>query len=319
MPIDQFVPEFFQQELSQLEMPAYPRMQLGGELMVGTGNALSWADLEGNISVSDYSDDSAVTYAALQDKVYKVTITDFKNTGWKVTDVERTLRIPQAMAQGMTMSMREQRVECEDILRSAYRNTARLKATNLNEPTRAGRTALKSNVSTLEMLHTAGTGAAHPKWDTEEGAIAVVREIQKAAEYARRHFWMSNPVATVPMEVFNLLSDFLVIYKSNLGAGALVDTSLTDYKVPMFYGIEIVPEPLVPEFNTGGVIAANAGFRMDFHYPGQSVKYILKPVTAEVFRDNNVMRDNGRTLWLIGAGQDAARFLYSTVITLAAS
>ena len=319
MAIENFVPEFFAQELSPLEMPLYPRMALAGQLSVGVGNALSWPDLEGNISVSDYTDGAAVTYAALTDKVYKVSIADFKHTAWKVTDIERALRIPSAMAQGMSQSMREQRVELENALRAAFRNTDRLAASGLSEPTRAGRTALKSNVRNLELLHTAGSGNAHPKWGTTEAREAIVKEIQQAANYMRRHFWPAMGKATVPLEIYNELLDFLVFDKPNLGQGAIVDSALTGGKVPMFYGIEIIPEPLVGVFNTGGVVGANAGLRLDYHYPGQSAKYILKMVTAETFRDNNRMQDDGRTLWLHGAGQDAARFLYSTTIQLSAS
>ena len=319
MPLTEFVPEFFSQQLSPLEMPSYPRMGLASTLMVGVGNALSWPDLEGNIQVGDYTDNGDVVYQSLTDKVYKVTIANNKLTGWYVTDIERTLRIPQAMANGMAQSLREQRVAIETILRSAYRNTARLAASGLTEPTRAGRTALTSNVTVQEMLHEAGTGDAHPKWNTPEGRLAMVKALQSAADYAARHFWMAQPVATVPREVYNQFLDFLVVDKQNLGEGSLVDSAFTEGKVPRIYGVTIVPENLVQPINTRAPVGVNAGLRMDFHYPGQSVKYILKPVTAEVFRDNDKLRDNGRTLWLSGAGQDAARFLHSIVFQLSAS
>ena len=106
--------------------------------------------------------------------------------------------------------------------------------------------------------------------------------------------------------------------KVNLGAGSIVDSAFTTGMVPMIYGCEFFEDTLAPVIPVDAVVLAAADLRMDFVYPGQSVKYITQPIAAESFRNQEKFRQDVRTLYLNGGGQDAARFLTSTEITLTA-
>lgn len=319
MAIDNFAPEFFEQEVSPMEMFEFPWVAMGGNRNIATGNKLSWPDLEGSVSSASYTDNADVTYNGMSDLVYSITVADFRATGWYVTDIERSQRIANAMAVGMTQSAREQMVNLTAVIRTAYRSSARLAASGLDAPVRGDADGLSGNVSALELIRVGGSGSAHSRWDTAAARLEILGEVQAARRYFRRHGHRGRFVCIAPGEIIDQINKILTVDKVNLGAGALVDSAFTTGQVPMIYDCEFHDDDLVAQFNTGSTIAANAGLRMDFMIPGLSVKYISEPITAEVMRDNDKIRDNGRTLWLNGAGQDAARFLRSTTIQLSNS
>ena len=78
MALDTFAPEYFLQELTPLEMFEFPWVALAGALSLsGPGNKLSWPDLEGSVTTASYTNNADVTYNAMSDEVYSVTVADF--------------------------------------------------------------------------------------------------------------------------------------------------------------------------------------------------------------------------------------------------
>lgn len=320
MAIDTFAPEFYLQELSPLEMHEFPWVAMAGSVdMAGAGSGVSWPDLEGSVAVrSGHTDSAAIAYEEMDDQEYSVTHADYAIAAWKVGDRERVERIPAAFGNGMTQANREHMVHLSSIIRAAYRG-ARLAASGLNAPIRGNATGLDGNLRMLEMLHTGGTGADHPKWGTPEGRLALLAATRRARNFGRRHGWPSRFACLATLEVTSEILALITEDKVNLGSGSIVDSAFTGGEVPMIYGCEFHEDTLAPEINVGAVVGANGGLRMDFVRPGQSVKYLSDVVTVETLRDKDMTATFGRVTRLNGAGQDAARFSYSEVITLAAN
>ena len=316
MALNTFGPEFFLQELTMLEMFEYPWVALSGALnLSGPGNKLSWPDLEGSVVSKAYVDNADVVYNAMTDKVYSITVNDYRETAFYVTDIERVQRLSSAMANGMTQAMREQLVNLSSVIRTAYRTATRLAATGLTEPIRGDPDGLVGNVNAIAMLD-AADATNNTKYDTAEGRLLLLGGVRRARSFGRRHGWPSRFACVAPLEVTEQINALITEDKVNLGSGSIVDSAFATGQVPMIYGCEFHEDTLVAPIATGGPVGDDGGLRMDFIYPGQSVKYITQPVSTDSMRDNDKFRQNGRTLRLNGAGQDAARFLYSETIEL---
>ena len=135
--------------------------------------------------------------------------------------------------------------------------------------------------------------------------------MRRARNYGRRHGWPSRFACIAPLEITDQINALLTEDKVNLGSGSIVDSVFATGMVPMIYGCEFHEDTLQAPITVTASVQVSDGLRMDFQYPGQSVKYITQPIAVESMRDNDKFRQNGRTLRLNGAGQDAARFLYS--------
>ena len=313
--LNAFAPEYFLQEPSILELFEFPWLLLAGQLSLsGPGNKLSWPDLEGSVVSAAYVDNADVVYGAMANHTYDITIADFRATGFYVTDIERTQNVATAVANGSTQANRQQLINLSNVIKTAYRNAARLKATGLDAPIHGDSDGLDQNLFTITMTHQAATGV----WNTAPGRLALLQVIRGARNFGRRHGWPSRFACIAPLEVTEQINALLTEDKVNLGAGSIVDSAFTTGMVPMIYGCEFFEDTLAPVIPVDAVVLAAADLRMDFVYPGQSVKYITQPIAAESFRNQEKFRQDVRTLYLNGGGQDAARFLTSTEITLTA-
>ena len=137
--LNTFAPEFFLQEPSLLELFEYPWIAMAGQVdLGGPGNKLSWPDLEGSVTSVAYVDNADVVYSAMANHSYSITVADFRATGFYVTDIERTQNLPVALSSGATQANREQLVNLSNVIKAAYRNAARLKATGLDAPRPGG-------------------------------------------------------------------------------------------------------------------------------------------------------------------------------------
>ena len=315
MALNSFAPEYFLQELTPLEMFEFPWVALAGPLsLAGPGNKLSWADLEGSIASASYSDNADVAYNAMADEVYSITVADYRATAFYVTDIERAQRYANAIASGMNQSMREQMVNLTSVIRTAYHG-GRLAVSGLTEPIRGNANGLSSNVGPLTMKDGNDTTSV-AGWNDPAGRLILLGGVRGARSFGRRHGWPSRFACIAPLEVTEQINALITEDKVNLGSGSIVDSAFTTGQVPMIYGCEFHEDTLVAPLTTSGPLDETAGLRMDFIYPGQSVKYITQPISVDSLRDNDKFRLNGRTLRLNGAGQDAARFLYSNTIVL---
>ena len=319
MALDTFAPEYFLQELTPLEMFEYPWVALSGQLsLMGPGNKLSWPDLEGSVASASYANNADVTYNAMSDLVYSISVADYRATAYYVTDIERAQRLANALANGMEQSMREQLVNLSDVVKTAYRQAARLAISGLGAPIRGDPDGLVSNMFNTTMKHTGVMTQNVTLFDTPDGRLLLLRGVRAARTFGRRHGWPSRFACIAPLELTEQINALITEDKVNLGSGSLVDSAFTTGMVPMVYGCEFHEDTLAAPIATNAGVNAAANLRFDFIYPGQSVKYITQPIAVESMRDNDKFRQNGRTLRLNGAGQDAARFLYSNRIILEA-
>ena len=155
------------QEPSILELFEFPWLLLAGQLSLsGPGNKLSWPDLEGSVVSAAYVDNADVVYGAMANHTYDITIADFRATGFYVTDIERTQNVATAVANGSTQANRQQLINLSNVIKTAYRNAARLKATGLDAPIHGDSDGLDQNLFTITMTHQAATGV----WNTALGA-----------------------------------------------------------------------------------------------------------------------------------------------------
>ena len=319
--LNSFNPEFFLQEPSLLEMFEFPWMLLAGQLSLsGPGNKLSWPDLEGSVVSVAYADNADVVYGAMANHTYEITVADFRATGFYVTDIERTQNVATAVANGSTQANRQQLINLTNVIKAAYRNSARLKATGLDAPIHGASDGLDQNLFDITLLaQGVAAVAGKAQWNTPEGRLALLQVIREARNFGRRHGWPSRFACVVPLEVYEQINALLTEDKVNLGAGSIVDSAFTTGMVPVIYGCEFFEDTLAAPITVTAAVAVGANLRMDFLYPTQSVKYITQPIAAESFRNQEKFRQDVRTLYLNGGGQDAARFLTSTTIVLTAT
>ena len=161
--------------------------------------------------------------------------------------------------------------------------------------------------------------ATKNQWNEPSGRLQLLGIVRRARTFGRRHGWPSRFACIAPLEVTEQINALITEDKVNLGSGSIVDSAFATGQVPIIYGCEFHEDTLAAPIITSAALAVAGNLRMDFLYPGQSVKYISQPISAESFRNPDKFRQDVRTLRLNGGGQDAARFLQSTRITLTAN
>ena len=312
--LNTFAPEFFLQEPSLLEIFDFPWIAVAGQLSLeGPGNKLSWPDLEGSVVSAAYADNADVVYGAMVNHTYEISVVDFRATGFYVTDIERTQNVATAVANGSTQANRQQLINLTNVIKTAYRNAARLKATGLDAPIHGDSDGLDQNLFTISMLAQDVVGG---EWNTAPGRLKLLQVVRQARNFGRRHGWPSRFACIAPLEVTEQINALITEDKVNLGSGSIVDSAFSTGQVPIIYNCEFLEDTLAAPITVTDTVAVGANLRMDFHYPGLSVKYITQPISVESFRNQAKFRQDVRSLYLNGGGQDAARHLTSTTITL---
>ena len=315
-------PELFSQDIEAPEMFPFPWLMAASDrsaLVPAGANAVTIPDLEGSVTVGDYVAYNATTDVQMTDTVYKLTVNNQKYTNSILDDIDTQQKLINALGDAVVQSNREQMVELSKIIRVAYRAAARLAVSGLTQPQRGAPEGLTANAKAIEQLDTVGSGTAHAKWDTPAARAELMGIIDDAYEFAQTHGWSERFLCVAPVQVITQIRRFLRDDKPNLGAGAIVDSAFTTGKVPFINGCEFFPDTLVPLFNVGAVVAANAGLRMDFVNPGRGAYYVRQFASARTEMVPGQFGIRYLSLMLSGAVQGAARNLWSTTIQLSAS
>ena len=329
MALDTFAPEFFSQEFERPEMFEFPYVMMATDrsgLVPPGGNKATWPDVEGSVTTQTYARGVALTDGEGADMQIILNIDQKDAVSIPLDDIDRIQRMPSLLAEYMIQSDRELMWAINDNNKTAFRAATRLAASGLTEPMRGDDDGLTSNVTALELVHTGGSGSAHAFIETAGGRQEIIQAMdQFAATYAKRHGWVSQNadtkgVAVCPIELAAQFRRYLIDDKPNLGAGSIVDSAFGMGRIMQISGWEIVEDVTAPAFNLSGVIAADAGFRIDFFHPQRIGLYYGRQLSElETERIQLQFGTRLKALYLHGAVQGAARHMYSITIQLSAA
>lgn len=328
MALDSFAPQFFSQDFAVQEMFEFPYLMFATDrsgMVPAGGDRVTWPDVEGTMVTQDYTPGSNLTDRELQDAAYTLNVNQRKAISVVVDDVERTQKMPAIMAEMMTQSVRELMWAMNAYLRAQFESTTRLAASGLTQPMRGDHDGLTSNQTNFEILHTGGSGGAHPMWGTEafrQQLIAMMDE--EAGGFAKRHGWVSQNadtkgVAICEIQIANEFRRYLTDDKPNLGAGAIVDSAFGLGRILKIAGWEIMEDVTRAPFLTNAAIAS-AGPRINFVHPQRrSLYYARQLQSLETERVQSRFANRLKGLYLYGAEQGASRHLYSIQLLLSNS
>ena len=330
MALDTFAPEFFSQEFERPEMFEFPYVMMATDrsgLVPPGGNKATWPDVEGSVTTQTYARGVSLTDGEGQDLQITLDINQSDAVAIPLDDLDRVQRMPSLLAEYMIQSDRELMWAINDNNKTAFRAATRLAASGLTEPMRGDNDGLTSNVTALEFIHTGGTAnVAHPFIESADARQAIIQAMDvAAATYAKRHGWVSQNadtkgVAACPIELGAQFRRYLIDDKPNLGAGSIVDSAFGMGRILAVSGWEILEDVTAPAFNLSGVIAADAGFRIDFFHPQRIGLYYGRQLSElETERIQGQFGTRLKALYLHGAIQGAARHMYSITIQLSAA